>query len=213
MTPPSGLFEEQGYLRLPGFHPRARVDRVRKALLRELERRKIWDGARPLSKTIQKLPAFQQIARISGALEIAELHETLVTPDLLARVTALAGGAVLSAQEAQLLVSLPHQGAWTLQGLNWHVDVSTRDRLPGVQAFFLIDDVAPHGGATLALAGSHRRERQVALLEAAAGTGVVEMAGRAGDVFLMDMRVLHTPSINATGHVRMMATARFFIPA
>jgi ectoine hydroxylase-related dioxygenase (phytanoyl-CoA dioxygenase family) len=34
------------------------------------------------------------------------------------------------------------------------------------------------------------------------------MCGRAGDVFLMDMRVLHTPSVNATKQPRMMATTR-----
>jgi hypothetical protein len=36
------------------------------------------------------------------------------------------------------------------------------------------------------------------------------MSGRAGDVFLMDMRALHTPSVNSTTHMRMMATCRFF---
>jgi hypothetical protein len=47
------------------------------------------------------------------------------------------------------------------------------------------------------------------------GTGLtlVEMAGRAGDVYLMDMRVLHTPSLNATRNLRMMATTRFFFAA
>jgi hypothetical protein len=31
-----------------------------------------------------------------------------------------------------------------------------------------------------------------------------------GDVFLMDLRLLHTPSVNATKNERMMATARCF---
>jgi hypothetical protein len=43
------------------------------------------------------------------------------------------------------------------------------------------------------------------------GIHLVEMSGRAGDVFLMDMRILHTPSINATRNVRMMATTRCFL--
>ncbi|WP_373998640.1 phytanoyl-CoA dioxygenase family protein [Bdellovibrio bacteriovorus] len=38
---------------------------------------------------------------------------------------------------------------------------------------------------------------------------VIEMAGKAGDVFFMDMRVLHAPSVNATKKIRMMATNRF----
>ena len=38
----------------------------------------------------------------------------------------------------------------------------------------------------------------------------MKQAGRASDVFLMDLRVLHTPSVNSTKNVRMMATTRFF---
>ncbi len=99
------------------------------------------------------------------------------------------------------------------------------DRLPGIQAFFLIDDLVPRGGATLALAGSHRLPQalrgrhdaeQLVARSSGAGTvldgvevSVAEMTGCAGDVYLMDMRVLHTPSINASRNVRMMATMRF----
>ena len=43
------------------------------------------------------------------------------------------------------------------------------------------------------------------------GLSIIEMSGKAGDVYLMDMRLLHTPSINATKNIRMMATARFFV--
>jgi ectoine hydroxylase-related dioxygenase (phytanoyl-CoA dioxygenase family) len=90
--------------------------------------------------------------------------------------------------------------------------------------------VAPRGGATLALAGSHRfmarnahaasplrealttRENPAAKLREL-GVGIIEMCGRAGDVFLMDMRVLHTPSINAAKHARLMATCRCLFDA
>ena len=41
---------------------------------------------------------------------------------------------------------------------------------------------------------------------------IIEMSGRAGDVFLMDMRVLHTPSVNSSKNWRMMATCRFLLP-
>lgn len=137
-------------------------------------------------------------------------------------------GAPLAAQDVQLLISLPHKLNWTIEGLNWHRDISkSRTRgIPGVQAFVLLDNVTVKGGATLALAGSHRLESQ-----SHATTGIserigdkadhsfklgdielsiIEMAGRAGDVYLMDMRLLHTPSINSTKNVRMMATARYF---
>jgi ectoine hydroxylase-related dioxygenase (phytanoyl-CoA dioxygenase family) len=126
--------------------------------------------------------------------------------------------------------------------LNWHLDLSVpkKDELIGVQAFILIDAIQPRGGATLALAGSHRlhylktknaltvlREDDTfsALFDGSKGSdenllkpklvsgievSVVEMSGGPGDVYLMDMRVLHSPSINSTKNIRMMATNRFF---
>jgi hypothetical protein len=222
------FFEEHGYLRLNGFHPRRLVDRIRRALLDELKHRRIWAGGKTLSSQLQALPAFQQIARLSTLVSIPGLHEALITPEISAAVAYLAGRAQVAAGPAQLLMSLPHQGAWTLNGLNWHVDIASgpQDVLPGIQAFVLIDDVSPRGGATLALAGSHRVRASAAaersalrkLLGAttdpqaelqAMGLAIVEMSGKAGDVVLMDMRVLHTPSINSTKNVRMMATARF----
>jgi hypothetical protein len=43
----------------------------------------------------------------------------------------------------------------------------------------------------------------------AEGLPILEVSGRVGDVDLIDTCLLHTPSINATKHVRVMATARF----
>lgn len=137
------------------------------------------------------------------------------------------GGQAPAVQSTQLLLSPALQDKAGLAALNWHVDAraDARNRLPGIQAFFLIDDVAPGGGATLALAGSHRTAMQSVIrspafrrvLKASAdpehelrafGITLVEMSGRAGDVFLMDMRVMHSPSIDTTKNVRMMATCR-----
>src|SRR5690606_18074145 len=98
--------------------------------------------------------------------------------------------------------------------------------IPGVQAFILLDNLSVKGGATLALAGSHRIKSQSQAKQVISRLtddgfdgrvnvdgielSLIEMAGRAGDVYLMDMRLLHTPSINSTKNVRMMATARYF---
>lgn len=144
-----------------------------------------------------------------------------MSQSLLSVAHELAGTRLVPEQRAQLLLSLPDQGAWTLEGLNWHRDITPDklDQSPGIQAFVLIDDVSPNGGATLTLAGSHRiaRYRSVAhdtgrvmQVDGEALT-VVEMSGRAGDTYLMDMRLIHTPSINATRRVRMMATMRYFV--
>jgi len=222
------FLDEQGYLRLPGFLSRVTVLRIRQQIVEELKRLKVWAGG-SRSSPLAGIPPFQQIARLSGLVKIPDLHDALVTPELRGIVSALASGTRMGSQETQLLLSLPHQRDWTLDGLNWHVDIAADplSRLPGLQVFFLIDDVAPHGGSTLALAASHRHDLQRgaghlplrALLRTSsdvegdlrrAGVTVVEMSGRAGDVYLMDMRVLHTPSINASRSVRMMATTRFF---
>lgn len=234
MAPPSlpssqlASFGAQGYLRLEGFHAGAGLQALRNKVLAELKRLKAWDAGRILSPALRDLPAFQQVARLSALVKVPGLHEAVATPELCAFVGRLAGRTLAAGQGTQLLLSLPLQGAWTLQGLNWHVDVAAQpaERLPGIQAFVLLDDVAPRGGATLAVVGSHRfraRSPEAAslreLLKAStdpqeglrqAGLAVLEMSGRAGDVFLMDMRLLHAPSINATRQLRMMATARFF---
>jgi hypothetical protein len=223
-------FRTHGYLHLEGFHPKPRVAPLRQKLRDELKR---LAGAKGGLGAVQRLPLFQQIGKLSALVNLPGLHEALVTPALLDFIAKLGHRAPPSAAAGhpgtQLLLSPPQQGEWTLQGLNWHVDLAARpqDPLPGVQAFFLIDDVAPHGGATLALAGSHRidtrrpaSDSQPALREllkdpldlerrlGERGLAIVEMCGRAGDVFLMDMRVLHTPSVNATKQPRMMATTR-----
>ncbi len=223
----AGFFAEHGYLRLAGLHPRTRMTAIRDKLLDEVKRM----SGRGRPDAWRGLPVFQQIGRLSSMVEYPGLHETLMSRELLDLVAYLAGRPPAVVQDAQLLLSPPRQGAWTLQGLNWHVDVKagSRDRLPGIQAFFLIDDVAGQGGATLALAGSHRHAprtpQAAALRERLRAPGdlrrnlreldidVVEMAGRAGDVYLMDMRVLHTPSINATPRMRMMATSRCLFDA
>lgn len=223
------LFKEQGYLRLEGFHARKQLVPIQQQLLAELKRLNIWASGKSLSSTWQALPPFPQIARLSTLIKMPGLHETLMTPALLSILSSLAGRTLGKAQDMQLLLSLPRQGTWTLQRLNWHVDVTADppDQLPGIQAFVLIDDLAPKGGATLAVAGSHHHHargsasaqvlrdllaRAPADLEtrlADKGMHLLEMCGKAGDVVLMDMRLLHTPSINATKHLRMMATSRF----
>lgn len=229
MTPDQEtLFREQGYLYLPGALGKEIVQPVKVHVLHELKRLGIWSTGRSLSGGIKKIPAFQQVTKLGRLICYSGLKEKLVSRNLHSLMCRLAGATLSSGQDAQLLISLPHQGDWTLQGLNWHRDVSDlkATRIPGVQAFVLIDELSPHGGATLALAGSHRlknpsqsRQGMEKLIHSGAGRpvsvdgvelSVLEMAGRAGDVYLMDMRVLHTPSINSTKNVRMMATIRYF---
>lgn len=223
------FFRSEGYVRLHGLHSKAALGSLRAKILAELSRLNIWSKGKSAGSPLGGLPAFQQIARLSSMVKIPDLHAALSTPEVHNAIVALAGRTPKGGQGSQLLLSLPHQGGGSSANLNWHVDLasSSADEIRGMQAFYLIDDVVPRGGATLALARSHRLPDEAARrlrgsLKTPAdpaeilrehGTETVEMSGRAGDVFLMDMRVLHTPSVNLSGHIRMMATTRFDLRA
>jgi len=215
------FFARNGLLKLPAFHSRARLSAIKARVLDQLKR-SCEDG-----KALRKLPVFQQITRMSSRISVHGAQEALLTPDLLEIISQVGGREPAAIQQLQFLLSPPRQGAWTLGGLNWHVDVKDEvpGHTPGVQAFFLIDDVEPHGGATQALAashslkneGSHSRSRLRSALKSDAnlegvlqefGLTMLEMSGQVGDVYLMDMRTLHTPSINDSDKIRMMATSR-----
>jgi ectoine hydroxylase-related dioxygenase (phytanoyl-CoA dioxygenase family) len=143
----------------------------------------------------------------------------LITYKITEHAQALAGSPLKATGHPQLLLSLPHKKPWSLDELNWHTDVTIpeEDRCPGVQAFVLLADLAPKGGATLALRGSHLLKYGRPRVSAdefmrADPSRVVEMSGSAGDVYFMDLRVLHSPSVNAGRGVRMMVTERFLVP-
>ncbi|MEM8917343.1 MAG: phytanoyl-CoA dioxygenase family protein [Pseudomonadota bacterium] len=146
----------------------------------------------------------------------------------------------------QILFSLPVEDDWSVPSDAWHVDLPRfgDQASSGLQAFTLLDDVEPRGGATLVIAGSHRlgnnsgklssrelkrklrKERyfrslfdpgRAAISELSETVGrvddvdleVVELSGRTGDVYLMDLRVLHTPAPNSSDKARLMLTCRF----
>lgn len=222
------LFRDQGYLYLPGALSKKTVQPVKAHALKELRKQKIWAQGKLLSSRLKKLPPFQQVSRLGQLVVYPSLRDQLITKPLHATVRRLCGSPLTSAQEAKLLISLPDQGNWTFEGLGWHRDISksSMGQVPGIQAFFLLDNLSSHGGGTLALARSHRlngpsRSKQniegllrnsppSKIVVEGVELSILEMSGEMGDVYLMDMRLLHTPSVNATSNVRLMATARFF---
>ena len=226
MTPEQrSFFRERGYLSLRGALAKSQVRPIKEYVLDELKRLRIWSSGKTMSASIKEMPAFQQTTKLSGLIKRHDLQSKLITQDALSAITSLAEAKVVPGQ-SQLLISLPNQGDWALDGLNWHTDISSSvpHHIPGIQAFVLIDDVKPHGGATLALAGSHllashggssrvrevlRKQGELERELRSSNLSILEMSGQAGDMYLMDMRMLHTPSINATKNVRIMATVRF----
>ena len=220
-------FREKGCIYIPGALEKNVVQPVKDHVLKELKRLNIWSTGRVLSQKLKGVPVFQQTGKLGQLINYPDLNEKLFSQELYSDMCILAG-ASLQAQPGQLLISLPHQVAWTLEGLNWHRDISKSPLrgIPGVQVFVLLDTVAVNGGATLALVGSHRLKNQSQAKEGISvltshgvnhsvniggvELSIMEMSGRPGDVYLMDMRVLHTPSINATRNVLLMATARYF---
>lgn len=238
-------FYERGILPLRGLISRNQCAAVKRSILAELDRLKLREKGKLASSKIQKVPLFQQTGRLGQMVKMGSELDVLFPEDLVACMSSLANAKLKSSSpHPQLLLSFPHNEDWSVTSLNWHLDLAVphQDEVPGVQAFILIDDVLPRGGATLALAGSHKlpysKENRTRSAHGVlrqhpifgnlyGGSGkhselffqpqlvdgvdvhIVEMAGRAGDVFLMDLRVLHAPSVNATKNMRMMATNRF----
>jgi hypothetical protein len=220
-------FNEHGYVLLENALPGGVVAPLRRHILDELKRLDIWASGRWRSRQLRAMPVFQQVGQLGQRVICPDLQARMTTPSLLTTLEALAGQRLRAAGDAQLLLTLPGAPTQHPTMLNWHLDINpaAKVEVPGVQVFLLIDDVLPQGGATLALAGSHRlpadralRHRLHARLNAGAPSSFtlegiplsrVEMCGKAGDVYLMDMRVLHSPSHNTRKTPRMMATARF----
>ncbi len=226
MTPEQrAFFQDRGYVLLRGALSQTRLRPVRERVLGELKRLGSGSSGQGIPASVRDLPTFQQIEKLSRLVDIPDLAAKVMSPQVEGAIEALAGGRA-SARQSQLLLSPPRQGPWRLDGLNWHTDLhsSQQQRRPGIQVFALLGDVEKHGGATLILSGSHLelhgsdsdRSIRNALRRGSVGEreledrnlSIVELSGKAGDVYLMDMRLLHTPSVNASKRFRMVATVR-----
>jgi hypothetical protein len=156
---------------------------------------------------IGREPAF---APLPAALAAA--IERVFGPGAWAQVTGETGGLAMP--------NLPCPGAtWSVCDPAWHVDEPTQPGQPrgwALLGFALLDLVEPGGGATVVVAGSHRRLGALAdQLGATVATDtalaalarddwrVIELTGDAGDVVLMDPRCLHTISANVSSRARL----------
>lgn len=219
-------FQLDGIIKLPQFIPKKELKIIQQTLLSDLKHLNIYSANKVLSKTLQGMSPFQQIVKLSQSVQKPKSLDFIFSMIYERVITKLSTFPINPTIESQLLLSLPQQGHWSMETLNWHVDISAQ-KFQGIQVFLLIDDVQPRGGATMVLCGSHHLTQrpslyslrniiseqslgEVFLLEQQRVT-IQELYGSAGDIYLMDMRLLHSPSINTTKHLRMMATSRFFV--
>ncbi|WP_337185475.1 phytanoyl-CoA dioxygenase family protein [Phenylobacterium sp.] len=239
-------FERDGVLRLDGLISEDWARRAREAVLRPLSALGLRvDGAWRLEGRPRPVwPA----TGLKPARDIGHRHpevEALLDePGVAAWTDALLEGRGHDRtvyRRPQILASLPNGDTWSPpQG--WHTDLPrlTGGIRPGVQIFTFLEPVAPRGGGTLVVAGSHRvlsgealRPRDVArrlraapffrdlyagrpygdALPAGETEGVplkvVELTGRPGDAWIIDLRLLHAAAPNASDTPRLMVTHRF----
>ncbi|MBP8810519.1 MAG: phytanoyl-CoA dioxygenase family protein [Kofleriaceae bacterium] len=172
------------------------------------------------------------------------VHDALIA-GFAAALDAVFGAAQWAAQPGvQAMPNLPLPGPpWTPPHQAWHVDepIAPGGVGPwGLLGFVALAPIAPAGGATVAIAGSHRRaatatpgpsgliesaEAVAAIAASPAGHALVappprevprrwtdrgvdlalcELCGDAGDLILMDPRLLHTISANRSARPRLV---------
>lgn len=242
-------FEDRGLVRVAGLLPLERVAILRDALITHLERKGLWHegGWSPSLPSLDASPAagFKLAREIKRHPALREL----IAPEVLDVIGQLTGGKPVRPMmdAAQVLFTLPNANDWSVPSSVWHLDLPRLPGagLPGVQLFTFLNQVEPHCGGTLVVAGSHRllggqfiRSRDVKkrlkrepwfadlfsgnvhdrarFVDRPGRAGhvpvqVVELTGRPGDVYLVDIRLLHTLAPNAGAVPRMMATQRFLL--
>ncbi|HEY1709788.1 MAG TPA: phytanoyl-CoA dioxygenase family protein [Rhizomicrobium sp.] len=240
-------FADQGVLNLKGLISPDRVRNARERVQKQLEKRGLWkDGAWHLEAMPRpKYPATGlKTSKVVGN-KFPEIEALLDEPALNMAVDGLLEGREYDRKvflRPQVLFTMPNADTWTLPCEGWHSDSARLESgsFPGMQLFAALDAVEPGGGATLAIAGSHRldngratrpselprkfghepffralyaKDRNSAeLLEGTVGNiplKVIEMTGAPGDVWLLDLRIIHCGAPNAAKHPRMMFTYRY----
>ena len=155
-------FDRAGVLRLEGLLSAEGVRRAREAVLRPLARLGLWrDGAWRLDAAPRPTwPA----AGLKTGQAIGNKHPELAAltaePAVAAVVDTLLDGRPFDRtiqKRPQVLFTLPNADQWFVPN-GWHADYPrlASGQGGGVQLFAFLDVVAPGGGGTVVVAGSHR---------------------------------------------------------
>lgn len=244
-------FRSRGVIRLNRLLPLEKVTSAREAVRNRMQLAGIWKNGTWQVGHLRQAPINEGAKfarRLKGCLEFNELVNDEI-PQVVGRL--LDGQPTFSGMDVpQPLFTLPNADSWEVPYDVWHLDVPRLPEcgVPGVQIFTFLDTVAPTGGGTLVVAGSHRllngsdrisskdvkrklknepyfrdlmskdigdRNRFIREVGHCGDVElqVVELCGEPGDVYFVDLRVLHTPSPNATEVPRIMLTRRYFLEA
>ena len=247
-------FAERGLILLKGMIPAELAARVREEIYALIERHGAgrdgqWTAGRPGAELARKLRDV-----VKDRMKQSAACRALDTPALEHAVVALTDGEPVRTfmDRPQVLFTPPDAERWAVPNRVWHLDVPRLEPAgcPGVQTFCCLDLVAPGGGGTVVVSGSHKLlngrgriasrdvkkrlarlpwfqelfsrgngDRCASLLSertVPSGDGeavtlqVVELCGEPGDVYLVDLRTLHSLAPNTADRPRLVATQRFF---
>jgi len=149
------MFEQTGVARLPGFLPRDNAAAMAEAIWADLRRRYGVERDQPETWTLApRSPRGWQALVRSGALN------PLGTPELVDLGDAFLGRGAWTRPRrwGQPLVTFP-TGDWDVPHASWHIDLpasGSPGRLSVLRIFAFVAPVAPRGGGTAYVAGSHR---------------------------------------------------------
>lgn len=193
------FFAAQGYLMIEDALDAAQLAAVR-AATDEAEARWRDDPSLPGVR----IPEFLEIEAIMDYHPV--LFDLVEQPHVFPRVREVLGTDIALLDHAYYIT--PPGGS--LDGDAWHRDVRTPGVYhPGstvmVRVMYALTDIAPDGGATLVLPGSHRftaavKEPKVAAPEAMPGH--VVLSCRAGAAYFFNGNLLHAPSHNRSTTTR-----------
>lgn len=244
-------FQDRGVVRLEQLIPSAKITPACEAAKSRMERAGIWkDGAWQVDH-LRDAP-LNEGAKFGRQLKGCPEFDDLVRDEVPQVVAQLLNGqkTFTGMDVPQPLFTLPNADSWVVPHMSWHLDAPRLPDwgTPGVQIFTFLDTVAPTGGGTLVVSGSHhllngserisskevkrrlKREPYFRDLLSDSTTDrerllhesgfcedielqVVELSGEPGDVYFVDLRVLHAGAPNATSTPRVMLTRRFFLEA
>lgn len=243
-------FDRRGLIRCDHFLPTNKLTDARNAIFQQLEKEGIWREGGWVLGGHAPAAAAALTKRVTNAFKRRQLLIQLIADKIPQVVTELLDGRPTfpMLDYPHLLFTMPNAQSWTVPHAAWHLDLPRLPEpgIPGVQIFTLLEEVAPGGGGTLVVTGSHQllneekrlssqqlkqRLKQEAyfgalmssdphdrhrFLHEAGRVGdvelqVVELHGAPGDLYFMDLRLLHAVAPNAAAIPRIMLTQRYLL--